>query len=428
MSKRFINAWPLLVTCLLSLVTIIGCAGKNIQVAPDAPIQKEKSEFLLRYGFFVTEREMKNGYPDLPEPIKSFEQINTPGELEKFIKHFWFIRDTDPFTEINEYKELIDGRIRDIENDIFSQDVDAPTHFRLHGGLRGDLARVYLLNGPPSFKARLPEGAYHSELIVWYYIDARGRHLMRFLFYERYNRFQVFKNYGAGSLNIGFALRDISRNAYPSDRELIELWNELDRSDPEWIFRVPLIEFSSFPDVVIEGARAKQFGALDPPDPLGLTILKPEILGQPEDVGTRPFIYSRFHSFIPAYLRIINSIETNKPYFSMILGFPNLDWELKNDTAESALELRISFQNKDTKALKEFFTRLTVTMLKDYLTQNANQHFFMPLDIRQNLIGENQTLGQLISALEPGSYVVNVYFKHSVTKKYNAWREEILIQ
>ena len=420
--------------CLLLVVFFAGCAGKNIRLSTGDPIQKAKDEFFLRYGFFITKNEMEVGYPNLLEPIQSFKQIQTLSDLDRFVNYFWVLRDIDPLTENNEFKEIIDSRINDIENEIFAQDSDIPgTRFDVNGGLTGDLARVYLLQGPPNFKARLSDllaGANLPELIVWYYIDYQGRHLMRFLFYEKYNRFRVFKSYGGGSFNISFALSEISQDTFLSDEELAEIWSELSLADTDWLFRTAMIEFSSFPDIIIEGGNDKKIGALDPPDPVGLLVLKPRVLGQPEDTGARHFVYSQSNSFIPAYFRISKNLETGRPLFSMVLGFSNLDWESKNDVAESELELRISVQNVTTKKMKEFFARLAISMPMAELKIRFGEHFFVNLNNQNNMLAgaKTETLGQIFSVLDPGYYVANIYLKNTITKKYNAWREEIVIE
>src|SRR3989344_1452199 len=161
-----------------------GCAGKGINIDPGNPVYKPKSEFELNYGFFITRDERK-----------IFDEIVMLEEFGKFEKHFWEIRDTDPNTPENEFKELIDGRIQDIKNEIFATDLDIPgTRFEINGGLKGDLAHVYLLWGVPHFKEKLPENrnVFRFELMAWYYFYD-GRVLASFLFYENYGRGRLFK-------------------------------------------------------------------------------------------------------------------------------------------------------------------------------------------------------------------------------------------
>ena len=153
-------------------IFLSGCAGKRINIDPSNPVYKPKSDFELNYGFFITPDEMKEGYtpekyPTLKESIKSFNEIDTLEEFSKFEKHFWEIRDFDPRTPQNEFKELIDGRIQDIRNEIFRTDSDIPgTFFGPNGGLKGDMARAYLLRGRPPYAVRAQNMSRGSELMA----------------------------------------------------------------------------------------------------------------------------------------------------------------------------------------------------------------------------------------------------------------------
>src|SRR3989344_8138885 len=194
-----------MVAIIVAMVFVAGCAvGKRVNIDPSNPVYKPKSEFEVNYGLFITPNEEKNGYaagfcPGLAEleTVKPFNEIDTLAEFLKFEKCFWEIRDTDPNTPENEFKELIDGRIQDIKNEIFATDLDIPgTRFEINGGLKGDLAHVYLLWGVPHFKEKLPvnRNVFRFELMAWYYFYD-GRVLASFLFYENYGRVRLFKEH-----------------------------------------------------------------------------------------------------------------------------------------------------------------------------------------------------------------------------------------
>jgi GWxTD domain-containing protein len=422
-----------------------GCASKGLKIDPTNPVFTPKNDFEMNYGFFITEDERKKGYSaennsKFQESISPFNQINTLEEFNKFEKIFWQIRDTDPNTPQNEYKDIIDQRISDIKNEIFFTDIDTPgTSFKRNGGLRGEMARVYLLHGAPSFKDRLPENhtSNRSELIVWYYIDVQGRHLFRFLFYEKYGKMELFKNpstlfsYEILFNPLSSPLREISMKAFPTSQELMELWMGLDRDDPQWIFRTPLIEFTDYTtDIVMEGGDDKKIGALDPPEPVALAAVryKPTILGQPGDLSNRNFVFNLQHSFIPVYFRI--GYPTGKPVFSILTSCSNLDWEHVEDKMKSVLTLRMSFQNKTTRAIREYFVRLTLTVAKDFCDQKGTVVIY--LNEQENFAPQEKnrgTLGDLVNSLESGIYVLNVDLQHVDTKKSaGGWREEITIK
>lgn len=440
-SRRFLAA------VVLVSVFLAGCAGNmRVKIDPSNPVYQPKNEFERDYGFLIMTDERKVGYtvemfPNLSEPIRPFDKIDTLDEFLKFEKHFWYIRDTDPNTPQNERKELIDGRLKDIQNEIFSGDIDTPgIRFDRNGGLKGDLARVYLLWGAPpkGNKFKLPENTYHVEMVVWYYLDYEGRVLMSFLFYKKYSRLTVFRNQEGAALDIRFALEEISRTKPLSDEELQTFWYNLEREDPQWIFRSALVRFSDY-DRLDKDTRWTIDKALEPPEPAALTArrFKPTILGQPDIPEEIELIENKYDSFLPAYFRPIAE-KNNHTSLMITLLRKNVDWEKQEDEQmpyATSFYLRISLQNKKTRKLTEF-----VTFPKFELSQAE----FDRRDDKGDLIGVIAILpviypyydgekfgpkfGEILELLEPGEYIVNVDLRHSTTKKYNSRREEITVK
>jgi len=446
--RKYIDWWSL--TSILAVIIlsffVLGCAGNmRVKLDPNSPVYKPKNDFELNYGFFVTKDEREKGYsienyPKLINPVKPFDLIDTLEEFNRFEKHFWDIRDTNPSTPENEFKDTIDQRIQDIKNEIFSGDTDIPlTRFDRNGGLKGDLAHVYLLRGTPHFKAKLSRGTHHVELMVWYYFDFQGKPIFKFLFYDNYGTVRLFRRHVmmASPENLFdplmSPLKEISNRFVNTPEELYEVWRELELQDPEWAFLGALLQFSYYSDVVIEGGGSKKLGALDPPEPAALTAerFKPTVLGQPDDLTGREFNYSSYHSLIPAELIIS---KDDRPSFTLHTGYAYVDWEIKGDDAEFVLDLRISLQNKTTKSIKEFSVRISIlkSRAEVELKKRNSVMFEVPLDDIQNFAKPEepkQTLRQLVDGLEPGTYVVNGDLRHPVTKKSaGGWREEIVIR
>ncbi len=424
-----------MVLMTFSIVTL-GCGGKRVKTVPDDPVQKHKDEFLLRYGFFVTREEKVSYYKDslgvVGKENEIFKGLKTIEDVDKFIEVFWKQRDPNPNTPENELKDSIDKRIQDIEDEIFASDPDIPgTLFARNGGLKGELAHVYLFYGRPSYSARLSEGRSHVELMVWYYFDVRDKPLFRFLFYKNYGSTHLFtKHISVISQEYLFdpvmsPLKEISNRIASTPQELYEIWQELELEDINWAFRAALIEFSYYYDINI-------WDALKAPRPAALTAVrfKPTILGQPDDLTGREFINSSYNSFIPAKLRIT---KDNHPSFTLSIGYADVDWEINGQNAEFVSDLRISFQNKTTKKIKEFSVRFKAAKTREEVEVKKRNAVIMeiPLDNIQNfaqLEQPRQTLHQLIDQLEPGTYIVNVDLQHAVTKKRaGGWREEIVI-
>lgn len=443
MTKRYLYFF--LISCFL----FVGCGGKKIKIDPNDPFLKAKNDFIDRFGFFITNEEKKKGYPDLPEPIGSFNKIVTLAELDKFTQHFLKIRDFDPRTPQNEFEELINKRVDDIRSEIFASDIDIPgTIFSKNRGLRGELAQVYLLYGMPHRKDKLVETNAHVELIVWYYFDVKNKPIFKFLFYQDGGRFRLFKKHIPMPSLEGLVdpltspLKDISNRMANTSEELYEIWQELEREDPEWIFRSALLQFSYYDDVNIHDS-------LKAPEPVSITALrfKPVILGQPGDLTGRTFINNRFNSFIPAKFRISGN---DRPSFFLSTAYSDIDWEIKDGKAQLSLSVRISFQNKKTHDIKEFVvvinTSKTVKEVEEKVkgleVQSQSNGIVtaeilkvtmeIPLDNVQNFAStakSGTTLKDLILSLEPGEYMVNTDLWHPVTKKSaSGMRKEIIIK
>src|SRR3989344_5072604 len=191
---------------VFALLLVGGCAHSGVKpatqpVKPIDPVIQAKQDFFERYGFFITRRGTVSYYRELLGVTDKeniiFEGLRTIEEVNIFREVFWKARDTDPNTPENEFKVLIDSRIENIKKEIFARDLSTPgLRFEGNGGLSGDLARVYLLHGEPHYKEVLLQNQFHVDLLVWYYFDLDGKPLFRFLFYNKYGSYRLFKSYG----------------------------------------------------------------------------------------------------------------------------------------------------------------------------------------------------------------------------------------
>ncbi len=432
-------------------VVAVGCAGKQIRVDPNDPVWKYKQEFLLKYGFFVTKKEIVSYYQDslgvVGKENEIFNNLTTIEDVDKFVEVFMKVRDPNPGTPENEFKDEKDQRIRDIENEIFAPEM----FFNSAGGLKGDLAHVYLYYGAPNQISKAQNMSRVADLMGWVYFDHNQKPLFVFLFYDKDFGHKLFKRYsGIDSPAIYMErLKEVAKFYPTSPDDYVEIEREIIQNDYERVFWFALVynQFSSYIDVVIENGnnnknpKKRTFGALDPPEPAALTAerAKPIILGQPGDLTGREFLNSARHSLILAELQIT---KNERPSFTISIGYTNVDWEIKGENAEFVLDIRISFQNKETRALQEFSARLPYQRPREEIEKkrkgiNVNGVLFpvimnILLDNIQNFAQveePRQTLRQLIDSLEPGTYVVNVDLRHPVTKKSaGGWREEITIK
>ncbi len=84
-----------------------------------------------------------------------FNQLATPEEKEQFIEQFWFRRDPDPRTAINEFKEEHYRRIAYANEKFTSGDP----------GWRTDRGRIYIIHGPPDTIETRPMGGVYNRPI-----------------------------------------------------------------------------------------------------------------------------------------------------------------------------------------------------------------------------------------------------------------------
>ena len=112
-----------------------------------------------------------------PEKKDIFKNLSTVEEKDHFIEQFWFRRDLDPRTTVNEFKEEHYRRI-------------AWANDKYHSGIEGwrtDRGMIYILFGPPDGLEKHPEGGtyqrkfkegggrtYTYPFEVWFYRHLEG--------------------------------------------------------------------------------------------------------------------------------------------------------------------------------------------------------------------------------------------------------------
>ena len=130
-------------------------------------LSPENEEFLSKVRYIITSEERKI-FLELP-----------PEERKEFREEFWKRRDTEPETELNEYKEQYLKRID-----------EADKLFR--GGKPGwlqDRGRIYVLLGPPDQRLTYPMGKTLRDLPheIWYY----GLYPIIFVDYHRNGDYEL---------------------------------------------------------------------------------------------------------------------------------------------------------------------------------------------------------------------------------------------
>jgi GWxTD domain-containing protein len=128
-----------------AFLLLLSCASLRLE----RTLSPAHKEFFSKVRYIIT-----------PEERKVFLNL-PPSERDKFIEEFWKKRDTNPSTEVNEFKEEYYAKIEEA-NKLFK------------GGGQGWLSergRVYMLLGPPEQRETYPQGInlYGKPTEIWHY-------------------------------------------------------------------------------------------------------------------------------------------------------------------------------------------------------------------------------------------------------------------
>ncbi len=131
----------------LAVSILVSCSGLGHL---EKTLSPDHQDFLSKVRYIITKQERKI-FLKLP-----------PADRNAFIEEFWKRRDSDPDTEINEFKATYLNRIEEA-NHLFKE-----------GGTPGwlqDRGRIYILLGPPEGREKYPTGYtfYGRPIEVWYY-------------------------------------------------------------------------------------------------------------------------------------------------------------------------------------------------------------------------------------------------------------------
>ncbi len=342
-----------------------------------------EKDFLNRYEFFITENERK-----------AFLKLDTDEDKDVFIEEFWLRRDSDPNTEINEYKQEIDKRIGQIQRRlrVMSQG-EIVFQFTPNYGLKSDPARVYLLHGTPYY-ARKISGRTFVDLMLWLYVDESGNEKYRFLFYQRHGigNFLVFRNHDP---QLAWALSEISihpamRNNFMTN-DLFRIYEEL-RQLFAYEFIRALASFSDVSNVNLDKA-------LGPP-PIAAELAKDsgfKVKGVPKLSKDIKITRSSYGSSIPMSVhKLANGLH-------LVIPRNGIDWIERNGKQNSDLILYITVQNINSRDVRYYTRVLSYTVPLDSINNSL-------IEIRVHELDE----------LGPGKYIVYMTLKHRHTFKYSA--------
>ena len=157
-----------------------------------------------------------------PKEKDVFLQLSNDRERDMFITAFWKIRDKDPNTPENEFKDEHYRRI-EYANKYFGRGLKA-------GGWRSDMGRVYIILGEPQTIERYENETNVYPMIVWFYSGIMGAGLP--------STFNIvfFKKEGAGEFALYSPIRDGPQKLMPfyngDMTNYLQAWGELRLVNP----------------------------------------------------------------------------------------------------------------------------------------------------------------------------------------------------
>jgi hypothetical protein len=373
MTNRYCRAAILVIFSLTS-----GCALINRGPSVPDPVNDGINEMISHYGFFMKGDDRNN-----LKACLTVECINT-----------W----KDEFCAIRNCSE-IDQRISNVENEIFATDLDIPAFtFRINGGLRGDVAKVYLILGSPAYKDQMVNNNFLSDLMLWIYID-EGGNPYRFLFYKKtgVGSYRLFEYQQFRYID---QLAEISKFMLSGQDGLEYVDAELRRNDINGLFRSAMYQFS--PTSV---SLRNKLAAPDTTEEI-IAELGFDAIGMPSIPEDLKFEFSKYHSFIPGrFGHNINNEGISRFFF--ITQYSSLDWTIFEDGAKCYMFLTLFFTNRDNQEVYMHEGNITLA-ISDSKIKNPDRYFPFVLPVKPDNI-------------PVGSYIVEAYLQNVFTKKYNVW-------
>lgn len=373
-----------------------------------------QNDFLQRYRRLIDSKTKK-----------AFNQLKTDEERQSFVDNFWKERDPNPSTKENEFKQSYDQRIKDIETEVFFQDLDLRQFlFKNNDGLDGDPAWVYLLFGKPLFKADLLEVHNRTiDLMVWVYVD-RGGGVYRFLFYRSFGQpFRVFDFYFGNLLERLERITGLFVHSSDFDT-LYRILQEIEYSQNGNVFISALYEFSSY------GSSPGQ--VLAPPTPASLVARQSgiRIVGLPGLLDSDQYILSdSFKSFLPFVFGITTDKTTNQIASYILLRYSDIDWQvfevLNEATQQTEKKIRAPFLVRMTfvrKNDRKVFIYEVGIKLSDSVDKAKSDKAFPIFISSLKPITGTELPGQIkhLSELPSGDYRVDLYLRNELTKRYSS--------
>lgn len=341
-------------------------------------------------------------------------------QLPPMIEAFWKPRDPLPATPENEYKTAIDQRIEDMAQERFFTTPEAPgLTFRNNGGYYGDLARVFLLHGPPAAMSTV-EGSHFVPLMLWLYADpSDGGILYAFMFYQSISGppYRLFEQ-DTYAMNPCAAINEISSRrmmvgmqSYACTTETTIVYRDLVQSIPTgnlngYLFAWALVNFSRDPSIRLGEA-------LSAPEPVAHIARRStsRVIGG----SANPVVESGVEvlraqcapckSMIPAELVFTDAKR------HLAVKRSSFDWFAKKEELSSEMFFVIILESLSERVPIVHRQTVWVRSSRTRLAEDADATLTIPLFKPDEF-----------AAVPAGPYLVSVYLRSTLTNRYNAWQ------
>ncbi len=151
MSRRVFRFSLAMMFVLLSVSSALAVSKKDMQSLPP----HYRDWLSKEVNYIITEDE-----------AQAFVHLTTDAERDTFINRFWEIRNPEPNSPTNSYKDEIYKRIA-YANQWFGHEQGTP-------GYMTDMGRVYITLGPPKQRNKLLLSANERPMEIWFYDNGNG--------------------------------------------------------------------------------------------------------------------------------------------------------------------------------------------------------------------------------------------------------------
>jgi GWxTD domain-containing protein len=151
MFRRTFRPLLTLLLVLVAISSVFAVSKKDTQNLPP----RYKDWLAKEVNYIITEEE-----------AQAFVHLSTDAERDTFIARFWEIRNPEPNSPTNRYKEEIAQRIA-YANQWFGHEQGTP-------GWMTDMGRVYITLGPPKQRNKLLLSANERPMEIWFYDNGNG--------------------------------------------------------------------------------------------------------------------------------------------------------------------------------------------------------------------------------------------------------------